>query len=413
MDDEVELYADEHGVAVIGNPAAIEEYLFSAGIATSRAMDMGRLRGALSAGSAASQTAALIAENSGRWVKLTQESADKLKKYQAMNGSSSSVSRAILTDKGKAKHILEFARKPSGVLSNPAVLSGAAGLMAQLAMQQAMDEITDYLAAIDAKVDDVLRAQKDAAVAQMIGVAFVIDEAMVLREARGRVDDVICSKVQGAAETIATTQAYALRQLDAIADKLDKTSRMAELASVAQKAESEVQEWLGALARCFQLLDALAVIELDRVLDGSPDDLDKHRLGLAKARERRLSGITDTTHQLLAHMDSSAARANAKVLFNPIDSRHVVTASNHVGSHISGFHSALGIETGRADVPAVGWSEAAVQVKDRARLASEEGLESVKRVGTEGLERARSTTGKLSKGVIDRGIGLGRRVRGE
>lgn len=72
MDDEVELYADEHGVAVIGNPAAIEEYLFSAGIATSRAMDMGRLRGALSAGSAASQTAALIAENSGRWVKLTQ-----------------------------------------------------------------------------------------------------------------------------------------------------------------------------------------------------------------------------------------------------------------------------------------------------------------------------------------------------
>ena len=217
---------------------------------------------------------------------------------------------------------------------------------------------------------------------------------------------------RAAAETIATTQAYALRQLDAIADKLDKTSRMAELASVAQKAESEVQEWLGVLARCFQLLDALAVIELDRVLDGSPDDLDKHRLGLAKARERRLSGITDSTHQLLARMDSAAAHANAKVLFNPIDSRHVVTASNHVGSRISGFHSALGIETGRADVPAVGWSEAAVQVKDRALLASEEGLESVKRVGTEGLERARSTTGKLSKGVIDRGIGLGRRVRG-
>ena len=34
----------------------------------------------------------------------------------------------------------------------------AAGVMAQLAMQQTMEEITDYLATIDEKVDDVLRA---------------------------------------------------------------------------------------------------------------------------------------------------------------------------------------------------------------------------------------------------------------
>ena len=197
MDNEVELYADGDGVAVIGPEKAVEGFLLAQGIDGARGLDLSRLQGALRAGSHVAQAGSLIAENSGRWVKLTQESADKLKKYQAMSGSSSSVSRAILTDKGKAKHILEFARKPSGVLSNPAMLSGAAGLMAQLAMQQAMDEITNYLAAIDAKVDDVLRAQKDAAVAQMIGVAFVIDEAMVLREARGRVDDVIWSKVQG------------------------------------------------------------------------------------------------------------------------------------------------------------------------------------------------------------------------
>ena len=48
------------------------------------------------------------------------------------------------------------------MLTNPAVLAGAAGIMAQFAMQQTMDEITDYLATIDEKLDDVLRAQKDA-----------------------------------------------------------------------------------------------------------------------------------------------------------------------------------------------------------------------------------------------------------
>jgi len=36
------------------------------------------------------------------------------------------------------------------------------GIMAQVAMQQTMDEITDYLATIDEKLDDVLRAQDDA-----------------------------------------------------------------------------------------------------------------------------------------------------------------------------------------------------------------------------------------------------------
>ena len=60
--------------------------------------------------------------------------------------------------------------------------------MAQLAMQQTMDEITDYLAVIDEKVDDVLRAQQDTVLARMIGVALVIEETMTIRQTRGRVD---------------------------------------------------------------------------------------------------------------------------------------------------------------------------------------------------------------------------------
>jgi hypothetical protein len=55
-------------------------------------------------------------------------------------------------------------------------------MMAQLALQQSMNEITGYLAAIDEKVDDVLRAQKDAVLADMIGVDLVIEEALTIRE---------------------------------------------------------------------------------------------------------------------------------------------------------------------------------------------------------------------------------------
>jgi hypothetical protein len=71
--------------------------------------------------------------------------------------------------KGQIRGFVEFTKGPRSFLTNPALLAGAAGIMAQIAMQQAMDEITDYLAPIDEKVDDVLRAQKDGVLARMIG----------------------------------------------------------------------------------------------------------------------------------------------------------------------------------------------------------------------------------------------------
>src|SRR6187455_2392043 len=98
--------------------------------------------------------------------------------------------------------------------------------MAQYAMQPQVDEIADYLAKIDAKVDDVLRAQKDAVLSEMIGVEMLIDEAVVVRDTVGRVSEVTWSKIQNSASTIARTQAYALRQLEAIADKVERTAKI-------------------------------------------------------------------------------------------------------------------------------------------------------------------------------------------
>jgi hypothetical protein len=164
MDHSIELISDGDGMAVIGDPTAVEAFLTAEGL-PSRDLGLPRLGTTLAVGGAALQAGSGIVANAGRWVKLTPKSAAALKKYQSMTGSSSDVSRAVLTHKGKTKHILEFAKTPGSLLTNPAVLAGAAGIMAQLAMQQTMDEITDYLAVIDEKVDDVLRAQQDAVLA--------------------------------------------------------------------------------------------------------------------------------------------------------------------------------------------------------------------------------------------------------
>ncbi|QYC39045.1 hypothetical protein Nocox_07095 [Nonomuraea coxensis DSM 45129] len=271
-------------------------------------------------------------------------------------------------------------------------------------MQQAMDEITDYLATIDEKVDDVLRAQKDAVVADMIGVDLVIEEAMTIREQVGRVSEVTWSKVQATSMTIARTQAYALRQLDALAEKMEHKTKIGQLAKTSKEAESRVQEWLAVLARCFQLQDAIAVLELDRVLDASPEELDRHRIALRAARQNRLELISRSTERLMARMDAAAGTANTKVLLHPTTSRALVHSSNHVAIAVVDFHGRLGIERSRRPLEARRWVDAAAEVRDKALETGADGVEVARRLGNETLDRARSATGRLSSGIAERAL---------
>ncbi len=404
MSDEIELISDGDGIAVIGDPAAVERFLSSAGVSSKDLALHQRLGSTLSAGAGVTQASSEIAANAGRWVKLTEDSAKAMKVGHLMKGSSSSVNRAVLTDKSGITKLLEIV-KPGTVgsmLTNPAILAGAAGIMAQMAMQQTMEEITEYLAVIEEKVDDVLRAQKDAALAEMIGVGLVIDEAMTIREGVGRVSEVTWSKVQGAPQIIARTQAYALRQLDALAEKAEKKSDPGDLAKITKEAEETVEEWLAVLARCFQLQDGIAILELDRVLDSSPEDLDRHRAALQISRQKRHELIAQTTGQLLARIDAAAVAADGKKLLHPVSAGAVVRSSNHVGTDIAAFHKGLGIAAGRQSLKAKRWVEAVGEAKDRVVESSIDGAQAAKRLGTATAGKARSVASDVSSRVADR-----------
>lgn len=404
MDSEVQLISDGAGLAVIGEPAAVERFLGAEGL-SSRDLGLPRLRAVLSAGAAAAQAGSEIAANSGRWVKLTKESAQLVKKHGLRESSKTGLSTGVVKgSQGQVRTFVEFAKGSGSLLGNPAILAGAAGIMAQLAMQQAMDDITDYLATIDEKLDDVLRAQQDAVVADMIGVGFVIEEALAIREQVGRVSEVTWSKVQATSATIARTRAYALRQLDAFAEKLERKAKIGDLAKTAEKTESKVQEWLAVLARCSQLQDALAVLELDRVLDVAPDELDRHRLGLRTTRQNRLDLISQSTERLLARMNSAAGTANTKVLLHPATCRNLVDSSNQVASAVGAFHDRLGIDSAHDPLKARRWMDAAADVRDRALGTGAEGVVTARRLGNETLDRARSVTGKLSTGITERAL---------
>jgi hypothetical protein len=399
MGDELELVSDGDGLAVLGNPSAVERFMASVGLSGADSSAAGSV---FSVGSSVTQAGAEIAANSGRWVQLTEESAQAVKKFGLMDTKTPGVKHAMIGEPGDIKQWIQIAKTPGSIVANPAMLAGAAGVMAQMAMKQQMDAIVDYLAVIDEKLDDVLRAQKNQVLARLDGVDLAVREAMSVRDAVGRVSEVTWSKVQQSAQTIHETQGFALRQLADIADKLEEKSKVGDLAGVARNAEADVQKWLAVLARCFELHDAVGVLELDRVLDASPEELDRHRLGLRSARQDRLALIAERTQLLLDRMNAAVGVANSKVLFNPKQSPAIVQSSNRVAAEVHEFRELLGLESGLESSESRRWREAAAERWDQTRDAGAHGVDGVKRLGSGALSQTMSLKGKLSDRIADR-----------
>jgi predicted transcriptional regulator len=403
MDDEIALISDGKGLAVIGEPSAVERFLTAEGLA-SRDLGLGRLASKMGTVAGATHAASGIAAASSRWVMLTEKSAHLMATHSPMmTGSTSDVSRAIFTTAGgRTSDIAEIVKSSASFLTNPAVLAGVAGIMAQVAAQQAMEEITDYLAIIDQKVDDILRAQKDAVLADMIAVGLVLDEALTVRDQVGRVSDVTWSKVQTASMTTARTQAYAIQELEALAEKVERASKGKDLAMVTADAEVHVREWLVVLARCIQLQDALVVLEIDRVLDASPDELDSHRMGLKVARQNRMDLIGRSTASFLARMAATADAANEEALWHPFKTRPVVQSTNHVAVEVGTFHGVLGIDAAHLSLEAKRWTEAAEEARDKVLASGVAGAGVAARIGNDTLGRARAVVNAVATEVANR-----------
>lgn len=351
---------------------------------------------------------------------MTEDSARKVKELGGLTPTEvEGVSHAMIGKRGEIESWIQVVSRPGSLastLTNPAALASIGTLMAQQQLQHSIDELREYLERIDEKVDDIRRAQTDAVVADMVGVAVLVDEAMTVRAEVGGVGEVSWSKVQAGAATIARTQAYALRRLDALASRLESTSEMSDLIRATRESEAEVQEWLGVIARCFQLQESLGVLELDRVLQTAPDELDRHRLGLRSARRQRLDAIARATGGLIDRMNAASSTANAKVLLNPFESPKVVRASNQVVLTVVDFQERVGIEPSRSGQDARRWATAVVESRDQAVASTLRTVDAARRLGAGGREKTGAATAKVldtgAEGVARASEATGRLLNG-
>lgn len=344
MDGEIELVSDGDGLAVVGEASAVERFMRSHGLwLDSKVLDIPRLSKVLNTTSQAVEGASKVAESSGRWVKLTEESARLVDEHGLMDSKTPGVSHLMIGVPGSVSSWLQAETGPGPMLTNPQALSGLSAMMAQASMQQAIAEVADYLASIDEKVDEVLAKVDGTVLKDMRGARFQIRRAMTMREHDGRVTNDAWSEVQNASGKIGDVQGYALQELERISDKFENRINIGGLAAAVEQARPEFQKWLAVVADCFQLQDAFDVLALDRVLGEPAAVVDARRRGLEADRQDRLDAISQHTERLLSRMDIAVARANARIVWTHKKSLAVVDSGNDLGSGIHDFHLTLGI----------------------------------------------------------------------
>ena len=385
MADEIQLISDDydHGLAVLGEPTAVERFLDWAGLqSVSEDFRLDRLRRALDIGAEVADKASEIAANSGRYLKLTEESFQHMQQLGLIPTETPGISYAMLGERGWGgiREWVQVENGPGALLTNPAVLEGIGGLMTQFARQAEAAEFKALLLKMDEKLDDVRREQKNQVLAKLRGARRAIEEAMDIREHGGH-GETAWGKIETESGTILEVQESALGSLGALADKLEHKNKVGKLAEATREIEGDARMWLAVLTDCFQLQDEFRILELDHVLEVAPASLDGHRSGLHQAQQKRFNDIVGTTARLIDRMYQAGAFADSNVLLHKRAAQSVVDSVNSTAAIVHDFHAPLGIEARRAPIEVTRWRNA---IRDRGQLKNA-GVEAGKKTAIAGI----------------------------
>ncbi|MGC5076636.1 hypothetical protein [Agrococcus sp. DT81.2] len=321
----------DDGFLLLGDDDALTQFETHASLDSRRVKQQ-----SLSLASKALGAVAHVQANSGRWVKLTEESAKLIKEH----GPSLSKADKLMTGvvRGEAGKIVKHLRFENAALLTPAAPMMLASMMTQASLEAALDDIQEYLEVIDAKLDRLLKQRKIEALGQLGGVMLAIEEADTIYAHTGTVSGVTWSKVQANSLALQTMQAESIAQLTALADLVrERALDTDRSAAVLAEVDGEVSFWLGVLARTIALQDKQYVLELARIAATEPEQLDAHRAGLKLARRSRTDRIAQSLEAINASVRASSNLTNRDRVANPFSAQRVTERANGVNESITVF----------------------------------------------------------------------------
>lgn len=373
--DEVELIRDGENLLIVGSSRrAVERFMRSAGL-LERAKEITSRQLVPMLRSAAEITHAVadaVAE-SALWVKLTEESAEAIKEFGLTETEVPGVAYAMAGRPGDIKQWLKISTSAGAKLANPSLLSGVAGGLAQAASQAEAEQLRELLVSLDAKIDKVLRGQRDAIIGPLNGVERHLRSAQTFLRVQGEVDAQEWDKIAGTPQRIREIQSTAVEKLRGIAADMEQLKRVGDLSSQLPELRNQVELWVGAIARCFTALDDFAALELEHTAAIAPDRLDAKRQAIQEDRLEAITELSAGVAELMSQMTASAERAKANKLLHRTKSPQVLGMIDSSRGPVKKLYAVLGLEIDWNSITAAQWREALLEFEQWKNALAEGG----------------------------------------
>lgn len=230
---------------------------------------------------------------SGRWLKLTDESAKFLRTHGVTDVHSGVVTLGDMAG-GKGSQVAKWLRfQPVALNAN--VLAMLAVYAQQKSIEHSLNEIKEYLEKVDQKLDALLRARDSDLKNRLDSVAMQIEKAERIVKETGHVSGTTWSSIDQCSIELDFLQKQILDRLGSIADSIRTCKQGSSgLSEQLKEAHQGVAYWLGLLAMTIDLRDRHSLLELGHVIDEYPDDLEGHRKGILDDRRKRLDALEST-----------------------------------------------------------------------------------------------------------------------
>lgn len=279
---------------------------------------------------------------SGRYLKLTKESYDFLRQHGVRNPISGTIRRG---DIGQLRNSSQFVKNLAFEAGSraPALISNAAGIVAQAAIEYSLAEIKGYLRDHTEKLDRLLNQQRNESLSRLDGYQRRLckeESFFVANKSLSQTGWDGIASIGGELEGIFE---QSIRKMNDAADQLSKAQGNGkQLQKSVKSLREEATNWLAILAHALQLLDVYDRLSVVRVVDHEPEVAVSFTTHLLNAREDRLTKVSEQLREIQEAIRSSVSFSNSSSVLHAPRNNEIIRDANATIAQIEYFLRALG-----------------------------------------------------------------------